>query len=165
VLRVHGNLQLVTGLVQLGAQRQCLLVQVVVPPLQPPCSADPPRAEEQEQDGVCDGVWQVGVFYTIAAIEAAVALLLGPSILLDAGLFAGLGIWLHRTNSRVAATLLLILAGISIVTTASNQFGGGQGGRNIVLAVIVFWIAIRAVFATYKLPALTREEALADVAG
>src|SRR5262249_22297057 len=104
-------------------------------------------------------------FYTIAAIEAAVALLLGPSILLDAGLFAGLGIWLHRTNSRVAATLLLILAGISIVTTASNQFGGGQGGRNTVLAVIVFWIAIRAVFATYKLPALTREEALADVAG
>jgi hypothetical protein len=34
------------------------------------------------------------------------------------------------------------------------MFGGGEGGRNVVLAVMVLWASIRAVQATYKLPKL-----------
>jgi len=104
-------------------------------------------------------------FYAIAGIQAVVSLLLGMSMLLDAVLFAGLAFWLQRAQSRVAATLLLGLAAIGIVMTAMNQFGGGQGGRNIVLSVIVLLAGVRAVVATYKLPRLLAQEPPAPVAG
>lgn len=55
----------------------------------------------------------------------------------DAARSAGLGFWLHRSHSRVAATLLLVLAAVSIVVTVMDKFGGGQGGRNIGLAAII----------------------------
>jgi hypothetical protein len=94
-------------------------------------------------------------FYAVAGIQAVVAIVLGVSMLWDAAVFAGLGFWLHRRNSRVAAVLLLVDAGIGIVVTGMNQFGGGQGGRNVVLALIVFWAALKAVIATFKLPTFT----------
>jgi hypothetical protein len=93
-------------------------------------------------------------FYAIAGIQAVVSLLLGLSTVVDAGLFAGLAFWLQRRKSRTAASLLLCLAALSVLSTASNQFGGGTGGRNVVLSVIVLWSAVRAVVATYKLPRL-----------
>jgi len=104
-------------------------------------------------------------FYAIAGIQAVVSLLLGMSMLLDAVLFAGLAFWLQRRRSRVAASLLLGLAAISIVITAMNQFGGGTGGRNIVLSVIVLWAGVRAVVATYKLPRLLAQQPPPVVAG
>ena len=104
-------------------------------------------------------------FYTIAGIQALVSLLLGMSMLLDAVLFAGLAFWLQRTQSKVPASLLLGLAAIGIITTAMNQFGGGRGGRNIILSVIVFWVAVRAVVATYKLPRLLAQQPPPSVAG
>jgi hypothetical protein len=104
-------------------------------------------------------------FYAIAGIQAVVSLLLGMSMLLDAVLFAGLAFWLQRRQSRVAATLLLGLAALSIATTAMNQFGGGQGGRNIILSVIVFWVAVRAVVATYKWPRVLAQQPPSAIAG
>lgn len=104
-------------------------------------------------------------FYAIAGIQAVISLLLGMSMLIDAVLFAGLAFWLQRTHSKIAATLLLGLAAISIVTTGMNQFGGGAGGRNIVLSVIVFWVGVRAVVATYKLPRLLAQQPPPVVAG
>lgn len=93
-------------------------------------------------------------FYTIAGIQVVISLLLGMSMLIDGTLFAGLAFWLQRTHSKIAATLLCGLAATSVVTTAMNQFGGGTGGRNIVLSVIVLWVSVRAVVATYRLPRL-----------
>lgn len=104
-------------------------------------------------------------FYTITGIQVVLSLLLGMSMLIDAVLFAGLAFWLQRTHSKIAATLLLGLAAISIVTTAMNQFGGGAGGRNVVLSVIVFWVGVRAVVATYKLPRLLAQQPPPVVAG
>lgn len=46
-------------------------------------------------------------FYAIAGIQAVVSLLLGMSMLIDAVLFAGLAFWLQRSQSRIAASLLL----------------------------------------------------------
>lgn len=97
-------------------------------------------------------------FYAVAAIQTVVAFFLGRSMLVDAAVYAGLGFWLQRGHSRVAATLLLLAATIGIATTAMNQFGGGQGSRNVVLAIIVLWAAVRAVIATYKLSRLTQQE-------
>ena len=104
-------------------------------------------------------------FYTIAGIQAVISLLLGMSMLIDAVLFAGLAFWLQRTHSKIAASLLLGLAAISIVATAMNQVGGGAGGRNIVLSVILVWVGVRAVVATYKLPRLLAQQPPPVVAG
>src|SRR5262245_27260633 len=100
-------------------------------------------------------------FYAIAAIQAVVALVLGLSMLVDAILFATFALWLQRTNSRIAATLLLLLSAIAIVTTAINKFGSGPGGRNIMLSLIILWLALRAAIATYKLPRLAAQAASA----
>ena len=97
-------------------------------------------------------------FYAIAGIQAVVSLLIGMSMLLDAVLFAGFAFWLHQTQSRVAASLLLALAAASIVTTVMNQVGSGTGGRNIVLSLIVLWVAVRAVVASYKLKHLLAQQ-------
>jgi len=90
-------------------------------------------------------------FYVVAAIQAFAAVFVGTSMLWDAALFAGLALWLQRRLSRAAAVLLVLDSGYGIVATAINRLGGGQGGTNIVLALIVFWAAVRAVVATFKL--------------
>jgi len=98
-------------------------------------------------------------FYVLAGIQALVSLVLGWSILIDAVLFAALGVWLHLAHSRIAATLLLILAGAGAVTTLMNKFGMYQGGgSNVFLALIASWAAVRAVVATYKLPGLLKQQ-------
>lgn len=104
-------------------------------------------------------------FYAVAGIQAVVSLLLGMSMLLDAIIFASLAYWLQRSQSRVPATLLLGVAAIGVATTAMNQFGGGAGGRNIVLSLIVLWAAVRAVVATFKLPHLLPATPPAPVGG
>jgi hypothetical protein len=79
---------------------------------------------------------------------------LGAEVLIDAAAFAGLGFWLYRTHSRAAATLLVGLSALGVGMTAMAPFGGRVGGRNVVLAVVVFWAALRAALAAYKPPGL-----------
>ena len=105
-------------------------------------------------------------FYFVAGLQALLGgLVLGPSALIDAALFAGLGFWLHKTSSKVAATILAVLAAVSIGTTFWNQATGAMGGRNVVLSLIVFWVAVRALIATYKLPDLVQREPGVGTAG
>jgi zinc-ribbon domain len=118
--------------------------------------------EEQARKAIRESA--VG-FYAVAGIQALASLFLGASVLIDAALFAGLGLWLHRKGSKVAATLLAILAAITIGTTFWNQVTGAFGGRNIVFSLIVFWAAVRAVIATYKHPALATRDGKLEVAG
>jgi hypothetical protein len=97
-------------------------------------------------------------FYVLAAIEAVLAFVVGLWALGDAGIFALLGFWLQRRESKVAAVLLLLVSAYGIYSTAVNRFGGGQGGQNIVLSVITCWVALRATVACFKLPALAGKE-------
>lgn len=91
-------------------------------------------------------------FFVVAGIIAAISFVLGPSLLVDAVLYAVGAFFLRRYNSRVAAVLLLILASASAAVTFANMAGANLGGgNNAFLAVIIFWAAIRAVEATYKL--------------
>jgi hypothetical protein len=93
-------------------------------------------------------------FYAVAVILALASFLLGRWLLLDSVICAGFGFWLHKRQSCIAATILLIYSLYTFINTAVNMFGGGEGGRNVVLAVMVLWASIRAVQATYKLPKL-----------
>jgi len=97
-------------------------------------------------------------FYVLAAIEAVLAFVLGLSAMLDAGIFALLGFWLQRRQSKIAAVLLLLASAYGIYATGVNRFGGGQGGQNIILSVITCWVALRATVACFKLPGLAGTE-------
>jgi hypothetical protein len=91
-------------------------------------------------------------FFFIAGLQAALSFLLGYEILFDAVIYAVGGFFLRRSNSRVAAVILLLLAIVSIGVTFANKVGANLGGgSNIFLALIVLWAAIRAVEATFKL--------------
>lgn len=91
-------------------------------------------------------------FLVVAVLLALIGALFQGGFLVDAVLFAGLAAWLRYTRSRVAAVLLLGLCSIVLVTTTLTALGLAQlGGTNSVLAVIVFWTAVRAVEATFKL--------------
>ncbi|GJM42599.1 MAG: hypothetical protein DHS20C20_28810 [Ardenticatenaceae bacterium] len=91
-------------------------------------------------------------FIVIGIIQGAVGFFLFPTMLVDAALNIVLGLILMFAKSRIAAVLLLLLAGASVVTTFLNRLGViANGGTNIFLAIIIFWTAIKAVEATFKL--------------
>lgn len=91
-------------------------------------------------------------FFVVAGIFTAISFVLGFSLLIDAVLYAVGGFFLRRYNSRAAAVMLLIVASVGAAVTFANLAGADLGGgNNIVVAVIIFWAAIRAVEATYKL--------------
>jgi hypothetical protein len=58
---------------------------------------------------------------------------------------------LLKWKSRIAAVLLSIMTFDALIATFSNRFGGGDGGKNIFLALVVFWLTVRLVKATFKL--------------
>jgi hypothetical protein len=91
-------------------------------------------------------------FLIIAGIQAAGGYFLAPSMIVDAVLFAALGLILLKWKARTAAIPLAILSGILVVVTILNKLGViSEGGTNIFLALIVFYAAIRAVETTFKL--------------
>lgn len=90
-------------------------------------------------------------FFVVAAIQGGIGAFLFPGAIVDAVLIAALATVLRKWNSRVAAVLLLMFSTIAVVVTGTNRFGTpvpGSGGRNIVLAVLLFWFAIKSIEAT-----------------
>ena len=91
-------------------------------------------------------------FFVVAGIIAAISFVLGFSLLIDAALYTVGAFFIRKYNSRAAAVMLLILASVSAGITLANMTGANLGGgNNLFLAIIIFWAAIRAVEATYKL--------------
>ena len=91
-------------------------------------------------------------FLVLAVIQGALGVFIAPSMLVDAALYAILGLILMKWKARTAAVLLLLLAGLATVVTVMNLLGiMAEGGRNIILALIVLVVAVRAVEATFKL--------------
>lgn len=97
-------------------------------------------------------------FFALAAIQTALGLFLmsnnsnvGADALIDVPIYIVLAAWLKWGRSRIAAVLLLVVASISAVTTILGMLKIMDGGRNIWLAVIVLWAAIKAVEATFRL--------------
>lgn len=90
-------------------------------------------------------------FIFLAALQIVIGYFLsGLPAIIDGVIFAVLALLLRRFKSILVAVLLLLLSVGGIVVTAINRFGGGTGGRNIILALIMIWVSIRAVQATIK---------------
>ncbi|MFM7640335.1 MAG: hypothetical protein ACKO45_02120 [Cyanobium sp.] len=93
-----------------------------------------------------------GSFFVLAAILGGIGVFLTPSMLIDAAILAMLAAILRTWKSRVAAVLLLLMSLGIVITTTLTKLGISKGvGSNIFLAVIVLWVAIRAVQATFLL--------------
>jgi len=100
-------------------------------------------------------------FFVVGAIQVAVSFFLGFSILFDAAIYLIGGFLLHRFHSRAAAVVIPVLAAFSLYVTVANRLSENLGGgSNIFLSLIVFWAAIRAVEATFKLRSRFALEAL-----
>jgi hypothetical protein len=72
--------------------------------------------------------------------------------IIDVVLIVAIALWLRTERSRVAAVLLLLWALISLGTTIFNKLENISGGKNIWMALTLFWVACKAVEATRKLP-------------
>ena len=90
-------------------------------------------------------------FLFVAALQAAIGAFLTPGALIDAIILAVLGLFLLKSHSRAAAVLLLLVSLGEAVVTLLNRLGVMKGGNNIILAVIMVIVAVRAVEATFKL--------------
>ena len=91
-------------------------------------------------------------FMVWGVIEGAIGFFLIPDMLYDAALYIVLGLILLLTKSRIAAVLLMILSGFSVFVTFTNMLGfTASGGGNVVVAMFIFFGAIKAVDATFKL--------------
>jgi len=89
-------------------------------------------------------------FFVLAAIQTVLALVVRDySILFDAGLLVVLSLGLRRLNSRAAAVILLVVAVFEVGTTLANRLGMNLGGgNNVILALIMVFVAYRATQAT-----------------
>jgi hypothetical protein len=93
---------------------------------------------------------EAGYGYIFVAVLQGVAgvFLKFYAMFLDAGLFAFLGFLLIKFKNRATAIAALILSLISLTSTVFVRLGYYEGGHNVILAVIIFWISVRAVQAT-----------------
>ncbi len=91
-------------------------------------------------------------FFFIAVLQAGLGFFIAPSLIVDAILYAILAGILLKWKSRIAAVSLLLLGGGALAMTFLNLVGvTALGGNNVILGLLIFWAAIRAVEATYKL--------------
>ena len=100
-------------------------------------------------------------FFVYAGIMVVASFALGFSLLIDAAIYAVGAFFLRRYNSRGAAIVLLIITSIGAVVTLANMAGANLGGgKNIFIAAIFAWAAIRSVEATFKLHGSLSEESV-----
>ena len=114
-------------------------------------------------------------FFVVAALQAAIGTWLATQYpdsgfdlsetIFDVAIYTGCAAWLRWGRSRIAAVILLVASLISLGTTIGAQLKIVQGGKNVWLALIVLWAAIKAVEATFKLCGRFKQESAAVQAG
>ncbi|HEX2203004.1 MAG TPA: hypothetical protein VHG91_06890 [Longimicrobium sp.] len=97
-------------------------------------------------------------FLVLAVLQALLALLFLPALLVNAVVVGGLGFWLRQGASRWAALGLLLFTGLRILDIVVGFTTGSGGGGSIYLTVVMFALSLRAFKATLF---LQRETALA----
>jgi len=89
-------------------------------------------------------------FYFLAVLQVVLGyFIMGTEAIIDGVIFAICAFLLRKFNSRVVAVILLLLSIGGLVVTGINKFGGG--GQNLFLAVIMIWVSVRAIQATFGL--------------
>jgi hypothetical protein len=92
------------------------------------------------------------VFLFIAILNGVTGFFISPLLIGYAILFSILAMLLLWLKSRIIAVALLLVSGSSLVMTLLRNFNSTKaGGPSIILAIIVFWISIKALEATFKL--------------
>ena len=104
----------------------------------------------EDADKVCRD--SANAFFFVAILQGVIGAFLAPAMLLDAAAFAILAFLLRKLKSRVAAVLLLIVAGFVCISTVMNKINpdSASGGSNIFLAIIIMLAAVRAVQGSFK---------------
>jgi hypothetical protein len=104
----------------------------------------------EDADKVCRD--SANAFFFVAILQGAIGAFFAPAMLIDAAAFAILAFLLRKLKSRVAAVLLLIVAGFVCISTVMNKINpeSAVGGSNIFLAIIIMMAAIRAVQGSFK---------------
>lgn len=91
-------------------------------------------------------------FYLLAILQTILGyFIIGIWSITDGIVFAVCAFLLRKFNSRIVAIILLLLSVSGLVITGMNKFDDGAGGRNLFLAVIMIWVSIRAIQATFEL--------------
>lgn len=75
----------------------------------------------------------------------------GGDFFISGGLYIMLGGLLYKSANRGVAITALVMSASDFVYTIMSRFGLAEGGKNIILALIVLAFAFRAVQATFKL--------------
>ena len=88
----------------------------------------------------------------LAALQGGIGYVYRPGLVIDAVILAALAAYLRWHKSRIVACLLLLMAiGMTITTVLSLLKIAEVGGHNISVALLMCWIAGKAVEATFKL--------------
>jgi hypothetical protein len=104
-------------------------------------------------------------FVFLAALQLVLYLVLeSPAALLDAAVLVVGALALFFVHSRAAAAVLLAVSCVEALVTVANLFGAHLGvGRNVILAGLMVWVAVRGVQATWALERMPEEDADEDV--
>lgn len=99
-------------------------------------------------------------FVFLAALQLVLYLVLQSSgALLDAAVLVVGAVALFFVHSRAAAAVLLAVSCAEALVTLANMFGAHLGvGRNVVLAGLMVWVAVRGVQATWALERMPDED-------
>jgi hypothetical protein len=89
-------------------------------------------------------------FFLYAAFLIIVALFTDIFIMSDGIVFLVLAGLLFHFKSRVAAVLLLLLSTAQLIATILSYFGVLAMGSNILVAIVVFYIALSSTYAAFK---------------
>jgi len=110
-------------------------------------------------------------FFFVASLQGAIGMWLAtqyPDLGFDVGetvievaIYTAFAAWLRWGRSRTAAVILLLMATVALGTTIGAQLKIIPGGKNIWLALIVLWAAVKAVEATFKLRGRFKRQAAA----
>lgn len=96
-------------------------------------------------------------FYALAGLQVLGAILLvaigadGYSLgtaILGAAILALIAFWMQKSNSRIAAIILLILGVLSVLGSISLIASGASGLGGIIISVFMLWFGVRATQAT-----------------
>ncbi len=94
-------------------------------------------------------------FIVIGIILVIFALWLPDNFnILDGALFLFLGAMLGARKSLWVSVLMVIVTAIGVYTTGYSKFTGAPGGTNIILAIIIFYAAVKALLAVQYLKKL-----------
>ncbi|GAB6087054.1 hypothetical protein [Alkaliphilus crotonatoxidans] len=86
-------------------------------------------------------------FLVFSGLSAVVSILVLSNIfaIFDFVLFAALSLLLRKFKSLIAAIILSLFSLISVVNTILVMAGVVEGGRNIYIALLLFWGSIKAL--------------------